>query len=53
MCRKCYIHPAVLDSFLLGTLAQLPKPRQRKRLSREEVGLMMFLQTLSQKPQDL
>ena len=53
VCRKCYIHPAVLDSFLLGTLAQLPKPRQRKRLSREEVGLMMFLQTLSQKPQDL
>ena len=53
VCRKCYIHPAVLDSYLLGTLAQLPTPRQRKHLNREEVGLMMFLQTLSQKPQDL
>lgn len=30
VCRKCYIHPAVLDSYLLGTLAQLPTPRQRK-----------------------
>lgn len=53
VCRKCYIHPAVLDAFLLGTLAELPRPRQRKRLSREEVGLMMFLQSLAQKPQDL
>ena len=53
VCRKCYIHPAVLDAFLLGTLAELPRPRQRKRLSQEEVGLMMFLQSLVQKPQDL
>ncbi len=50
VCRKCYIHPAVLDAFLLGTLAELPRPRQRKRLSREEVGLMMFLQSLAKKP---
>ena len=47
VCRKCYIHPAVLDAFLLGTLAELPRPRQRKHLSREEVGLMMFLQSLA------
>ena len=47
VCRKCYIHPAVLDAFLLGTLADLPRPRQRKHLSREEVGLMMFLQSLA------
>lgn len=47
VCRKCYIHPAVLDAFLLGTLAELPRPRQRKHLSREEVGLMMFLQSLT------
>jgi DNA topoisomerase-1 len=50
VCRKCYIHPAVLDAFLLGTLTELPRPRQRKRLSREEVGLMMFLQSLAKKP---
>jgi DNA topoisomerase-1 len=44
VCRKCYIHPAVLDSFLLGSLHQLPRPRARKGLSTEEVGLAMFLE---------
>jgi len=43
ICRKCYIHPAVLDGFLLGALAELPKPRPRKGLRPEEVGLAMFL----------
>ncbi|EPL15996.1 DNA topoisomerase IB [Pseudomonas sp. CF161] len=46
VCRKCYIHPAVLDSFLLGELAKLPKPRNRKGLKAEEVGLAMFLENL-------
>lgn len=46
VCRKCYIHPAVLDSFLLGELAKLPKPRTRKGLKAEEVGLAMFLENL-------
>ncbi|MBK5541416.1 DNA topoisomerase IB [Pseudomonas sp. TH05] len=46
VCRKCYIHPAVLDSFLLGELAKLPKPRTRKGLKAEEVGLAMFLESL-------
>lgn len=46
VCRKCYIHPAVLDSFLLGDLAKLPKPRTRKGLKAEEVGLAMFLESL-------
>lgn len=46
VCRKCYIHPAVLDSFLLGELAKLPKPRTRKGLKAEEVGLTMFLESL-------
>ncbi|MGE8149896.1 DNA topoisomerase IB [Pseudomonas vancouverensis] len=44
VCRKCYIHPAVLDGFLAGTLSQLPKARIRKGLSAEEVGLAMFLE---------
>ncbi|MNO97439.1 Eukaryotic DNA topoisomerase I, catalytic core [compost metagenome] len=44
VCRKCYIHPAVLDGFPLGALAQLPRPRARKGLSAEEVGLANFLQ---------
>ena len=44
VCRKCYIHPAVLDGFLLGSLHQLPRPRARKGLKAEEVGLAMFLE---------
>ncbi|QXI30785.1 DNA topoisomerase IB [Pseudomonas vanderleydeniana] len=44
VCRKCYIHPGVLEAFALGELARLPKPRMRKGLHLEEVGLAMFLQ---------
>jgi DNA topoisomerase-1 len=43
VCRKCYILPAVLEGFMLGALAQLPRPRTRKGLRAEEVGLAMFL----------
>ena len=46
VCRKCYIHPAVLDGFLMGSLAQLPRPRIRKGLKAEEVALAMFLEKL-------
>lgn len=47
VCRKCYIHPAVLDGFLLGALAQLPKPRVRKGLRAEEVALAMLLEKMA------
>jgi DNA topoisomerase-1 len=50
VCRKCYIHPAVLEGFVLGTLAQLPRPRMRKGLRAEEVGLAMLLETLVSEP---
>jgi len=46
VCRKCYIHPAVLDGFLLGALAELPRPRARKGLRPEEVGLAVFLERM-------
>ena len=46
VCRKCYIHPAVLDGFLLGALAELPRPRTRKGLRAEEVGLAMYLERM-------
>jgi DNA topoisomerase-1 len=46
VCRKCYIHPAVLDAFMLGALAELPRPRLRKGLKSEEVGLAMFLERM-------
>ncbi len=46
VCRRCYIHPAVLERYVLGELAKLPKPRQRKGLRLEEVALATFLQRL-------
>ena len=47
VCRKCYIHPAVLEHFSLGELHTLPKPRVRKGLKAEEVALAMFLEQLA------
>lgn len=47
VCRKCYIHPAVLEHFSLGELSKLPKPRIRKGLKAEEVALAMFLEQLA------
>lgn len=47
VCRKCYIHPAVLEHFSLGELSRLPKPRLRKGLKAEEVALAMFLEQLT------
>ncbi len=47
MGRKCYIHPAVVEHFMLGALAELPKPRIRKGLRKEEVALALFLERMS------
>ncbi|MDB6145807.1 MAG: topoisomerase [Pseudomonas sp.] len=52
VCRRCYIHPAVLDGFLLGELAKLPRTRERKGLRVEEVALATFLQLLAEKAGD-
>lgn len=46
VCRRCYIHPAVLEHFHLGRLAGLPRVRTRKGLELEEVALLRFLQSL-------
>lgn len=46
VCRRCYIHPALLEHFQLGHLAQLPRVRQRKGLEPEEAALLVFLQAL-------
>ncbi|PTS97437.1 DNA topoisomerase, partial [Pseudomonas sp. HMWF006] len=43
-----YIHPAVVEKFMLGALAQLPRPRVRKGLRAEEVALAMFLEQMSE-----
>lgn len=49
VCRKCYIHPAVLDCYLAGSMAQVLKKRFRaasspNSLQKEERMLMHLLQ---------
>lgn len=44
VCRKCYVHPAVVEAFLAGELSTLPAARARKGLRREEAALLRFLQ---------
>ena len=48
VCRRCYIHPAVLEHYALGRLGNLPKRRIRKGLDPEEVALLLFLQALEE-----
>lgn len=51
VCRKCYIHPEIIDSYLDGTLAETLKERAEQELREELAGLdgeeaavMAFLQ---------
>lgn len=48
VCRRCYIHPAVLEHFQLGRLCALPRARIRQGLEPEEVTLMHFLRALQE-----
>ncbi|UQS16170.1 DNA topoisomerase IB [Pseudomonas sp. HS6] len=50
VCRKCYIHPAVVENFMRGALVKLPRPRVRKGLRAEEVALAMFLERMTTLP---
>lgn len=50
ICRKCYVHPAIIEAFLAGELQGLKKARKRKGLSAEEASLMHFLQALHVAP---
>ena len=50
VCRKCYIHPAVIDAFIAGTLSEsMPKQRivngnsSSARLSTEENAVLELL----------
>jgi DNA topoisomerase I len=52
ICRKCYIHPAVLDGYAEGGLDSLLKSgrvRARDGLAAEEVALMRFLKAATKK----
>ncbi len=51
VCRKCYVHPAVLEAYLDGTLSQSLKrcgegltQTSRRRLSAEEAVVLAFLE---------
>jgi DNA topoisomerase-1 len=51
VCRKCYIHPAILDSYLDGTMARSLEARTEKKLTRsltkfkpEEAAVLALLQ---------
>ena len=51
ICRKCYVHPDVLDSYLDGTLLSVLKQRAEEELSEalgslepEEAAVLAFLQ---------
>ncbi|MFJ3264350.1 DNA topoisomerase IB [Pseudomonas sp. NPDC086581] len=43
ICRKCYVHPRVIEAFLAGELVGLRKARKRQNLSAEEATLLGFL----------
>jgi DNA topoisomerase-1 len=57
ICKKCYIHPNVIDSYLEGTLAETIKPGAKKlsgsaHLQGEEAAVLRLLKnrlTLEQK----
>ncbi|MBD9484277.1 DNA topoisomerase IB [Pseudomonas sp. PDM14] len=46
ICRKCYIHPAVIEAFLAGELGNVRAGGVRKGLREEESMLMRFLEQL-------
>jgi DNA topoisomerase-1 len=51
ICRKCYVHPVVMEAYLEGAMAELFKQRGQRRseknshaLSAEEAAVLAFLQ---------
>ncbi|HVL56802.1 MAG TPA: DNA topoisomerase IB [Burkholderiaceae bacterium] len=44
ICRRCYIHPAIIESYQSGDLFSLPPARPRKGLRPPEAALLRFLQ---------
>lgn len=43
VCRRCYIHPAVVEAFEAGELAGLPKVRTRRGLRADEAAFATLL----------
>ena len=47
VCRKCYIHPAVLSGFEQGTLRLRMPARGRDGLSAAELAVLSYLRGLT------
>ncbi|CAD6530619.1 hypothetical protein LMG27952_02458 [Paraburkholderia hiiakae] len=45
VCRKCYIHPAVIDAFEAGALGRALPPARRRGLKADEAALVVFLKS--------
>jgi DNA topoisomerase-1 len=43
VCRRCYIHPAVIEAFEAGELNNLPKVRTRRGLKADEAAFAALL----------
>ena len=43
VCRRCYIHPAVIEAFEAGELGNLPKVRTRRGLKADEAAFSALL----------
>ena len=44
VCRKCYVHPAVIEAFEAGELAQALPVSRRRGLKADEAALAVFLE---------
>jgi DNA topoisomerase I len=44
VCRKCYVHPAVIEAFEAGELADATPASRRRGLRTDEVALAIFLE---------
>ncbi|WP_434665377.1 DNA topoisomerase IB [Paraburkholderia sp. A3BS-1L] len=45
VCRKCYVHPAVIEAFEAGALAQALPAARRRGLKADEAALVAFLKS--------
>ena len=43
VCRRCYIHPAVVEAFEAGALSDLPKVKSRRGLKADEAAFATLL----------
>jgi len=55
VCRACYVHPALVESYLDGSLAKVPRRRGKRngsepddRLRPDEATLLAFLRSMPQ-----